>query len=170
MPATTCGAERKLASSASRAFPAGGTLFGAGAGHAAGQGRPALQLLPEDGGVGLPEAVDALLEVTHEEEVVPCRACEAAVKGILQGVGVLIFVHHDGSIALSDALAQLGGLAVLVPQEAKGQMLEVAEFQQPALPLPGRKAGVEVPHGGKKGRAGGVRRLSGPARPRPDYS
>ena len=135
--------------------PAGGTLFGAGAGRAAGQGRPALQLLPEDGGVGLPEAVDALLEVAHEEEVVPCRACEAAVKGILQCIGVLIFVHHDGSIALSDALAQLGGVAVLVPQKAEGQMLEVAEFQQPALPLPGRKAGVEVPHSGKKGAQAG---------------
>ena len=34
-------------------------------------------------------------------------------------------------------------------------MLEVAEFQQPPLPLPGRKAGVKVPHGGKEGAEAG---------------
>ena len=34
-------------------------------------------------------------------------------------------------------------------------MLEVAEFQQSSLPLPGRKAGVKVPHGGKKGAEAG---------------
>ena len=34
-------------------------------------------------------------------------------------------------------------------------MLEVAEFQQPPLPLPGRKAGVKVPHGGKESAEAG---------------
>ena len=34
-------------------------------------------------------------------------------------------------------------------------MLEVAEFQQSSLPLPGRKAGVKVPHGGKEGAEAG---------------
>ena len=34
-------------------------------------------------------------------------------------------------------------------------MLEVAEFQQSPLPLPGRKAGVKVPHGGKEGTEAG---------------
>ena len=34
-------------------------------------------------------------------------------------------------------------------------MLEVAEFQQSPLPLPGRKAGVKVPHGGKEGAEAG---------------
>ncbi len=34
-------------------------------------------------------------------------------------------------------------------------MLEIAEFQQSSLPLPGRKAGVEVPHGGKEGAEAG---------------
>ena len=34
-------------------------------------------------------------------------------------------------------------------------MLEVAEFQQSSLPLPGRKADVKVPHGGKEGAEAG---------------
>ena len=34
-------------------------------------------------------------------------------------------------------------------------MLEIAEFQQSPLSLPGRKAGVKVPHGGKEGAEAG---------------
>ena len=125
----------------------GSTLRRARAGRPAGQGRPAVQLFPEDAGVGLPEAVDALLQVAHEEQIVPCWGGKAAVNGVLQSVGVLVFVHHHGGVVLPDAPAQLGGGAVRPAQQPQGKMFKIAEFQQLALFFPGRKPGVEVPHG-----------------------
>ena len=105
-----------------------------------------LQLFPEDGGVGLAEAVDALLQVPHQEKVAAVRGGQAGVKGVLQGVGVLVFVHHHRAVARPYPLAEGRGRAVGPPQQPEGQVLEVAELQQLALPLAGGKAGVEVPH------------------------
>ena len=105
-----------------------------------------VQLFAEDAGVGLSEAIDALLQVAHEEEIIPGRRRQAPIQGVLQGVGVLIFVHHDGGVVLPDGLAQRGGGPVRTAQEPQSLMLEVAEFQQLPLLLFGREAGVEVPH------------------------
>ena len=137
----------------------GSTLRRARAGRPAGQGRPAVQLFPEDAGVGLPEAVDALLQVAHQKEVIPRRGGKAAVQGILQRIGVLIFVHHHGSIVLPDAPAQRGGGAVRAAQQPQGKVFKVAEFQQLALPLFGREPGVEIPHRRKQGLQPGQCRL-----------
>ena len=125
------------------------TLLRAGAGSAAGQRCPCVQLSPEDAGVGLTEAVDALLQVAHKEQVIPRRGSKAAVNGILQSVRVLIFVHHHGGIAVPDALAQRGAHAIRCAQQPQGLMLKIAEFQQLALLFLCREAGIKIPHGGK---------------------
>ena len=125
---------------------AGGSLCRAGPRCAAGQGGPAVQFFPEDAGVCLPEAVDALLQISHQKEVVPCRGCKAPVQGILQGVGVLIFIHHHGGVVLPDDPAQRSGGAVRVTEQTEGLMLKVAELQQLPVPLFGREPGIEIPH------------------------
>ena len=139
---------------------AGGSLCRAGPRCAAGQGGPAVQFFPEDAGVCLPEAVDALLQISHQEEVVPRRGCKAPVQGILQGVGVLIFIHHHGGIVLPDDPAQRGGGAVRVTEQAEGLMLKVTELQQFPVPLFGREPGIEIPHRRKQRPQAG---LCGPA-------
>ena len=127
-----------------------GVLRRAGTGFCARQQRPAVQLLPEDARLCLPEAVDALLQVAYKEEVIPRRGGKAAVKGILQGVRILIFVHHHGGVVLPDVLAQGGGRALRGAQQPQGKVLKIAEFQQLALPLSGCEPDIEVPHGGKQ--------------------
>ena len=92
-----------------QSVPAGDSLRRAGAGGFAFQQRPCVQLFPEDAGVSLTETVDALLQVAHEEEVIPRRAGQTAVERILQRICILIFVHHDGGVILPDALTQGGG-------------------------------------------------------------
>ena len=106
--------------------------------------------MPEDAGLCLPEAVDALLQVAHKEKVIPRRGGKAAVKRILQGVRVLIFVHHHGGVVLTDVLAQGGGRALRGAQQAQGKVFKIAEFQQLALPFSGCEPGIEVPHGGEQ--------------------
>ena len=107
--------------------------------------------MPEDAGVGLAEAVDALLQIAHEEQIIPAGGGKAGVKGVLQGVRVLILVHHHGGVILPDALAQRGGLAVRVPQQAESLMLKITEFQQLPLLLFGGEAGIKIPHRRKQG-------------------
>ena len=128
----------------------GSTLRRARAGRPAGQGRPAVQLFPEDAGVRLTEAVDALFQVPHQEEVVPCRGRQTAVKGILQGIGVLVFVHHDGGVIFPDVSAQRSGGTLRRAQQLQRQVLKVAEFQQLAFLFLGREPGIKIPHSGKQ--------------------
>ena len=111
-----------------------------------------LQLFPEDGRVGLAEAVDALFQVAHQEQIAPVRGGKALVQGVLQGVGVLVFVHHHRAVARPYPRAEGGGRAVGAAQQPEGQVLEVAEFQQLALFLLGGKAAVKVPHRPEQGR------------------
>ena len=106
--------------------------------------------MPEDARLCLPEAVDALLQVAHKEEVVPRRGGKTAVKGVLQSIRVLIFVHHHGGVVLPDVLAQGSWLSLRGAQQTQGKVLKIAEFQQLALPFSGREPGIEVPHGGKQ--------------------
>ena len=127
-----------------------GTLRRAGTGFCARQQRPAVQLLPEDARFCLPEAVDALLQVAHKKEVIPRRGGKAAVKGVLQGVRILIFVHHHGGVVLPDVLTQGGGRALRGAQQTQGKVFKIAEFQQLALPFSSCEPGIEVPHGGKQ--------------------
>ena len=107
--------------------------------------------MPEDAGVGLTEAVDALLQIAHEEQIIPAGGGKAGIKGVLQGVRVLILVHHHGGVILPDALAQRGGLAVRVPQQAESLMLKITELQQLPLLLFGGEAGIKIPHRRKQG-------------------
>ena len=106
--------------------------------------------MPEDTRLCLPEAVDALLQIAHKEKVISRRGGKAAVKRILQGVRVLIFVHHHGGVVLTDVLTQGGGLSLRGAQQPQGKMFKIAEFQQLALPFSGCEPGIEVPHGGKQ--------------------
>ena len=62
---------------------AGRSFRRAGAGRAAGQERPGIQLFPEDAGVCLPEAVDALFQIAHKEEIVPGGRSQTAVECVL---------------------------------------------------------------------------------------
>ena len=133
------------------------SLRRAGPCRAAGQRGPDIQLRPEDAGVGLPEAVDALFQVAHQKQVVPRRGCKAAIDGVLQRVGVLIFVHHHSGIVLPDALAQRGRFSLRRAQQPQGLMLKIAEFQQLALLFLCRETGVKVPHRGKQGPQPGQR-------------
>ena len=101
----------------------------AGPGQAPGQQGPGIQFFPEDAGVGLAEAIDALFQVPHQKAVIPRGAGEAPVNGILQSVGILVFVHHHRAEPGPDLSTEGGGLAVLPPQKPEGQVLEVAELQ-----------------------------------------
>ena len=55
------------------------------------------------------EAIDALLDITHSEKVLPFTG-DSGKNTVLHLVGVLIFVHHDLRIPLGDLHGQLRGL------------------------------------------------------------
>ena len=106
--------------------------------------------MPEDARLCLPEAVDALLQIAHKEKVISRRGGKAAVKGVLQGVCILIFVHHHRGVVLPDVLAQGGWLSLRGAQQPQGKVFKIAEFQQLAFPFSGCEPGIEVPHSGKQ--------------------
>ena len=90
----------------------------------------------EDVDVGVAEAVDRLLLVSHEEQVV---AVERAEEVQLQRVGVLQLVDHDALEALGVGAAQRG----LAGEQVAGVQLEVVEVQRRAGAL-GLGVGVGV--------------------------
>ena len=90
---------------------------------------PAVHFFHENRRVGLAEAVNALLQVPHQKAVAALRICQACVNGVLQSVGILIFVHQNGGIILRKAGCGLGGLAVLILQQLQCQMFKIREFQ-----------------------------------------
>ena len=98
----------------------------------------------EDGGVRQTEAVDALLYVPYGEEVF-ARLGHRLEDGVLDLVGVLVFVHQDFGVSGGDLLPQLRGAAVRGDQKGQGQVLLIGEI-----------GGVEPellrPEGGGKGR------------------
>ena len=96
----------------------------------------ALVFLGEDRGVGQPEAVDRLLHVAHQEEVLPLPG-DGAEDRVLHPAHVLILVHHDLGIAPGDLAGQLRGAAVLVREQRRRHVFEIGIVQQigPALVL-----------------------------------
>lgn len=126
---------------------------------APGQSRPGPQLCPEDLWLCLPEPVDALFQIAHQEQVVPLRGCQTAVKRILQRIGILVFIHHHRRITAADVLAQRGRMPLGVLQQVQRLVLKIAEFQHLALPLFCSEPGVKVPHRIKQSAQPGQRLL-----------
>ena len=114
-----------------------------------------VQLLLKDGGVRLAKAVDALFQIAHKEQIGAVRPGQAVIEGVLQGVGVLVFVHHHLLELLAQLGRQRGGGAVLVLQKLQGQLLHVAEFQHLFLQLGLVKPLVKFPLGPHQ-RGGGA--------------
>ncbi|CUP60773.1 Uncharacterised protein [Bacteroides xylanisolvens] len=95
----------------------------------------------EDRGVGLPEAVDALLDVADKETVMPVR--EEGGDELLNAIRILILVDHDFLVVSSDGecgfggevFGVLGGEVRIFCIEQKGEciMLEVIEFHHALL-------------------------------------
>ena len=108
----------------------------------------ALQLFHEQGGIGLPEAVDALLHVPY----VKAGEGRAAVAGILPAfllgsefflfglegledrflnfADVLVFVHKDSVKAAGDAFLQFGP-----GEDGNGHMLQIAKINDVSFRL-----------------------------------
>ena len=91
--------------------------------------------------VGLAEAVDALLDVADEEEVVPLRSGQRKINGVLQGVGVLVLVYQNGGVAVADGAAQRRAPVVGCQQQVERQMFKIRVVQQFFFAL-GGKAGI----------------------------
>ena len=110
----------------------------------------------KDGGVGQAEAVDRLLHVPHLEQSAPLVR-DGLEDGILNLVGVLIFVHLDLLKAVGPHPGGLGGLSLVVQQQLDGEVLQVREVHQPPPPLllgvVGQKVRRQV-HQGLDHRAG----------------
>ena len=86
-------------------------------------------LLQKDGGVCQAEAVDALLDVAHRENILPIPG-HCPENGVLHFVGVLVLIHQDLLIPLGHLPPQLRGGAVLPHQQPQRQMLLVGEVRR----------------------------------------
>lgn len=115
-------------------------------------GKEAVVLGKEDRGVGLPEAVDALLDVADKETVMSVR--EEGGDELLNAIRILILVDHDFLVVSSDGecgfggevFGVLGGEGGIFCIEQKGEcvVLEVIEFHHALLLLPCQVAVAEV--------------------------
>ena len=99
----------------------------------------------------LPEAVDALLDIAHKEQVA-FVAGNGGKDHVLQFIGVLIFIHHDLHAVLAERSRQFGFLPVFIHQQRQRQMLHVVEGKGVILLLAGEQvfgialdAGDELP-------------------------
>ena len=89
----------------------------------------------ENGGHCLPEAIDALFDISYHEQVafLPGKRPEQRV---LRGIGVLVFIHHDLGKTAGKLLSQRGGTAAFaVQQQAQAFVLQIIIVQQFFLPL-----------------------------------
>ena len=76
------------------------------------------------------EPVDALLHIAHEKGLI-LRLAQRPEDAFLNLVGVLIFVHQHLPQLTLQLQGQIGGRAVGLHQQFQGQMLQIAEVQQP---------------------------------------
>ena len=76
------------------------------------------------------EAVNALLHVAHKKEVRFVIIRKTAVKLCLNGVGVLIFVHHHRVIPCRHLTRDCRFLSAFIAQQAQSQMLKIAVFER----------------------------------------
>ena len=75
-----------------------------------------------------------------------CPLCETKNR-LLNGVGVLIFVHQNFAIAGCDLARGSGRFSgIAVGQEADGLVLEVGKVEQAALPPSGVRPGQRAVH------------------------
>ena len=97
----------------------------------------------EDRGVGEAEAIDRLLDVADEKEVIAV-ARHGAENEILHLRHVLIFIDHDLSVAPGELARQLRRRAVVVREQLRGHVLEVGEVHKAAPPFFGGVGRAEV--------------------------
>ena len=88
----------------------------------------------EDARVSQAETVDTLLDVAHGEKVFPFTG-DRRKDPVLHLVGILIFVHHDLTVALGDRVRQLRWVAVRADEQADRLMLLIGKIGRVAPPL-----------------------------------
>ena len=93
-------------------------------------GRPGLLLFNEYRGFRLAEAIDALLDVPHKEQVGGIRFGKRIINGVLQRIGVLVFIHQHRRIPGRDGITQRGAVAVGILKQLQGQVFVVGVVQQ----------------------------------------
>ena len=104
-------------------------------------GLPLLLLAHKNAGVSQPEAVDALLDVADEEQVVPLRVRQREVDRVLQSVRVLIFVDQHSGVTPADCTAKRRAHVVFVDEQVEGQVFVIGVIQH-LFGAFGRKATV----------------------------
>ena len=80
----------------------------------------------ENAGIGKAEAINALLDIADGKEVFAVLR-DRVKDAVLHLIGVLIFVHHDLTVALRNGARKLGRPAVFIRQQADRLMLLVGE-------------------------------------------
>ena len=116
-------------------------------------GGKATVLVQEDGGVCQAEAVDGLLHISHQKQVVPLG--QGVKNGVLHSVGVLVLVHHDLHIPLAPLQGQGRGVPLPVGEEGGGEVLSVGKVDEAVAALEGHKGPVELRHHVQQGGHGG---------------
>ena len=99
--------------------------------------------LEEDRGVGEAEAVDRLLDVADEKEII-AAARHGAENEVLHLRHVLIFIDHDLGVAPGELPRQLRRRAVVIREQLRGHVLEIGEVHEAAPPLLGGVGRAEV--------------------------
>ena len=89
--------------------------------------RVAPVFLQEYGGIRQTEPIDALLHVSHGEQV-PTLSGDGLKDAVLHLVGILILIHHDLLIPLGYLPCQLRRASVLLTQQRDGIVLLIGEI------------------------------------------
>ena len=105
--------------------------------------RKARIFVEEDRGVGETEAVDRLLDVADEKEVI-ALARHGAEDEILHLRHVLIFIDHNLGIPPRELVRKLRRCAVLIREQLRRHVLKVGEVHKTAPPLFGGVGRAEV--------------------------
>ncbi len=78
--------------------------------------------------IGKPEAVDRLLQVSDEEQILPSPA-DCAEDPVLNPADILVFIHHHLGKSGRDFLSSFRRGTVLPGQQADGQVLQIGKIQ-----------------------------------------
>ena len=87
-----------------------------------------VEFVQEDARVGQPEPIDGLLHVPHLEQVL-APVSEGVKDDVLDGIGVLVLVHHHFYKGVPPLLGQGGGLSLVIHQGVGGEVLQIVEIQ-----------------------------------------
>ena len=100
----------------------------------------------EDARVCQPEAVDGLLHVPHHKAILLLLG-QGGKDGVLDAVGILVFVHHHFPVAAAQfPCCRRGAGAFLSQQQVQRPVLQIPEIQNPAAAFQGGVVGVEPAH------------------------